>query len=353
MSTTATVAKLKAANQIQVNDTTRRFGYSAGVPYLSVNPKYSGLPAKEVPGGRLLTFITEIETVVGAYNEQKKLYPHIPRQITPKEQVFYVAKKFHVGMDAGFRELESMTKLPYGLVEEIKDPATGQVLRPEQYFDEGTLYFDVVHPPLLEACPFGLESQFVSHAEGNTGAEWFQACPTCRLAELESQECSARIAQSSLDRLTLDKLRQELINACRAAIVFAETRIALIDADLEKRAHGEHGRSHRWEVDYIYLKMAHREAPAAVKPMSQADIVSQAAQAAATGVFSAMNAAQAAPAVVEAPAAVPEDAVVLTGDDKAAYEKWQAKKAQLEQARATKQEKNDGSNDTAGAEGED
>lgn len=349
MSTTATVAKLKAANQIQVNDTTRRFGYSAGVPYLSIDPKYSGLPSRNVPGGRLLTFITEIETVVGPYNEQKKIYPHIPRQITPKEQVYYVAKKFHVGMDAGFRELQSLTKLPYGLLEEIKDPNTGKVVRPEQYADEGVDYFAVVHPKLRDACPFGLEDNFVSHAEGNTGAEWFQACPTCRLAELESEECGMRIANSHLDRSILTNLRQELINACRAAIVFAETRISLIDADLEKRAHGEHGRSHRWEVDFIYLKMVHREAPQAVKPMSQADIVSQAAQAAASGVFSAMNAAQPAPAAIQAP----EDAVVLTGEDKAAYEQWQANKAKMAQVRAAKQEKNDGSDNPAGNEGQD
>lgn len=347
MTAQAQIAKLKAAGQHVVLDTTRRFGYSGGVPYLTMDPKYSGLPSRMVPGGSLITFLTEIESVVGPYNDQKKVYTHIPRQITPKEQVFYVAKKFHEGTDAGFRELKSLTSQEYGFI-----PANPQTGQPETFFDNGTQYFNLVHPAIT--CEYGLETKVESHAEGNVGASWYQACPTCRLANLQSAETEARIQASHLDKEVLIALRQELINACRAAIAFAEDKVNKLEADLERRMRGEHGRTYRYEVDYIYLKMLHREAPQAVKPMSPQEIVTQAASAAAAGVVSALQTPAPAPAVVEAApvAAVPEDAVVLTGDDKAEYEKWQAKRAQLAQARAAKEEKNGtGSDDPAGNEG--
>lgn len=318
MTAQATLQKFKAANQVQVNDTTRRFGYSGGVPYLTVQPKYAGVGSAMVPGGTLITFAPELETIIGTYSEQQKRYISSKRMITPAEQVLYVAKKFHVGMDAGFRELKSLTRLPYEVI-----PADPQAGTPDQYYDEGPAYFNTLHVPLT--CDMGLESIFVSRAEGNVGAEWYQACPTCRLKDLESDACTARIRASNLDPVVLNALREELITANRSAIIFAEMQIARVDADLEKRGRGEHGRTYRYEVDHIYYKMVHRQAQE-IKQLSPQEIIIEASKAAAAGVIAAQAAN---PAQAPAPLPTPEEVVDPEFQEFLAdqFAAWQAKKA--------------------------
>jgi hypothetical protein len=331
----AVLSKFKAAGQVQVTDTTRRFGYSGGAPYLTVMPKYAGVGSSMVPGGRLITFAPEIETVQGTYSEQKKAYVTSPRMITPGEQVLYVARKFHEGVDAGFRELKSLTKLGYGVREATETT-------PEHYFDEGPQYFDLLHPEI--ECSAGLESQFISRAEGNVGATWFQACPTCRLQDLE-QNAPARIASSHLDRLVLENLRQELIAACRSAINFAERQIDRLNADLEKRGRGEHGRTTRNEADYIYLQMVHREAKE-VKQLSPQEIVTEAAKAAAAGVIAAQ-------ASVPPPVVAPQEEVDPELQQFLAekFAEWKEQKAATTKTKTKQEKKDGGNNDPSGNEG--
>jgi len=239
-------AKLKRSNNITVNDLTRRLGYSGGTPYMSIDPKYSGLRRRCVPGGELLYFVTGTEMWLGAYDKMKQAYPTKIRNITPKEQQYYVRKKFLESDDMGYRDVECLVGQKYGLTN-----------NDTEYFDDAAKFFNVVHPPIT--CDFGLEAVYRTGAEGNVGAEWFQPCPTCRLASLQSDEIERRIEASDLDKNILRQLRDTLIEACQATIAFANRKIDAVNADLEKRAHGEpQGRTSRYEVDYIYLKMAHK-----------------------------------------------------------------------------------------------
>ncbi len=241
------LSKFRASKTQTVNDYTRRFGYSAGTPYMAIPPKSSGLRSACVPGGELLPFVPFPESRLGPFDKNKNIYPMITTLVAPTEQQYYVRKRFHEGNDMGYRDLDMLKALPY----EVTDTS---------YTDEAVPYFETVHPSPLAGCPFELESVFRSRAEGNVGAEWYQACPTCRLGQLQSEATTLRIAQSPLDHEILEQLRATLIQACEASIGFANMKIDLINADIEKRRNGEpHGRTSRNEADYIYLKMAHRD----------------------------------------------------------------------------------------------
>lgn len=317
----ATLNKFRSANAQSIDDRTRRFGYSGGVPNMSIPPKVSGLPSATVTGGTLLLYAPFVEATVGAYDAMRKKYPRITRVVTPWEQSTNVRRRFYESDDMGYRDLNSLTKLPY----EVTDAG---------YTDEAPQYFDTIHVKL--SCEYGLESIFVSGAEGNVGAEHYQACPTCRLADLRSRECDRRIAESPLDTETLEALRNELIAANEAAIRFAHRRIDLVNADLEKRSRGENGRSSRNEVDYLYLKMVHQDAPAQVKPMNMQDIVAGAATAAATAAVQATQGQQVAPV---------QTGFTIPDDEKENYLKFKASQERMAKAREAKNAANDSSED--------
>ena len=247
MTSTASISRLKQTTTT-TNDRARRFGYSAGVPNMTMRQLASGLDCNPIEGGRLLLFVPQVERVQGMYNKFTGTYPRTVQEILPSTLSYSVARKFHETEDFGYRNLPMLTSLRYDFGVDADDK--------EYYVDEAHTYFDVVHPP-INACPFGLER--LTHHEH--GQDSLQVCPTCRLESLKSDEISQRIFQASntLDSNILASLRAVLIDANEAAIRYAERKIDLIDADLTKRSNHENGRTSRNETDYVYLKMAHRK----------------------------------------------------------------------------------------------
>lgn len=238
------LARFKAAQNTTVNDFTRRLGYSGGAPHLTIPPRFSGLSSASVPGGKLLLFSPQKEYRHGQFDEMTGTRPMVPHVVPPTELQGAVRRKFHEIYDCGYRDLDCLRELPYNVTDDA-------------YTDDAPKYFNTVHPRL--ECSFGLEAVYRTGTEGNVGAEWFQACPTCRLKSLKSDDLTKRIATSGLNQDILNELRAKLIESCEATIFFVERKVDLINADLEKRAHGEpQGRTSRNEVDYIHLKMLHR-----------------------------------------------------------------------------------------------
>lgn len=267
MSNQAVLQKFKSSKATTVNDTTRRLAYSAGVPMMTMNPATSGLPQPFVPGGQLIYLIPQTRRMKGIWNDATQKYSQIVHQLMPGTFAANLRNKFQDKDDHGYRNLDFLTSLPYHVTN-------------DSYRDEAEEYFNVVHPRIT--CSEGLERDWVSSTEGNVGAKHYQACPTCRLADLQSQACSDRIFEASnhLDSNILMQLRETLIDACQAAIRFAERRVQLVDADIEKRANGEPvGRTTRNEADYIYLKMLHRSAPKKVEPSTPESIAAAVAKA--------------------------------------------------------------------------
>lgn len=259
----AIATRFKAAQAVTVNDMTRRFGYAGGTPNLSISPKYSGLRRTCVPGGELLLFAPGIEKYRGAYDDFKRIYPTITRTISPVEFQTNVRRKFYDGPsgDTGYRDIDCLTSIPYRAGDGV----------PGGYQDEAYAYFEVVHPVIT--CEFGLESVYRTGAPGNVGAEWFQPCPTCRLASLKSEDVAQRIAESELDQSVLIKLRDALIEANHATVEFANRQVTDVAADMERRSHGEpQGRTSRNEIDHIYLRMIHKTLEKKQEPSQQLDV---------------------------------------------------------------------------------
>lgn len=257
----AIAQKFKAVQSVPSNDMTRRFGYSGGTPHLAIPPKASGLRRACVPGGELLLFAPGLDKILGPYDKMKQIYPVITRTVPPSEFQYNVRRKFFETDDMGYRDLDCLTQLPYQVGEGVKDG----------YQDEAYAYFSTVHPVIT--CSFGLEAVYRTGAEGNVGAEWYQPCPTCRLESLRSGDVEKRIKESPLNKTVLRKLRDSLIEANEATLAFAKRKIDLINADLERRAHGEpQGRTSRNEIDYINLRMAHATLEKKEKEAPQTDV---------------------------------------------------------------------------------
>lgn len=265
MTNTATLRQRFTPNATTVNDMTRRFGYSGGAMGMTIDPKSSGLPMNPIEGGQLLLYVPGIEVNHGMYNDFARAYSITKRSIPPTEYAYTVKKKFQDLEDYGYRNLTCLTQLPY----EVSDTA---------YIDDAYAYFDVVHPAIV--CPEGLERTQRSTTPGNLAAEWYQSCPTCRLKSLQSQEIQRAIDSSDLDRSILEELRDTLIDACQATVFFAQMKVELIEADLDRRSHGDNGRTTRNEADYVYLKMLHRKAPQKAEPITADQIAGAAASAA-------------------------------------------------------------------------
>lgn len=306
---------------ITVNDLTRRFVYAGGTPMLAINPKASGIPCNPIDGGVLWPILPGVDITMGAYNERKMKHDVTTRTTSPLENITYLKRLFTEGeQDMGVRVLESLTKVEhvYGESE-------------EESFDLAFDYFTVLHPKI--ECEFGLESVLTSTAPGQMSATHYQACPTCRLAELTSEACNERIYRASdrLDSAVLQALREELISSVTATIAYAQYQNDLTNADLEKRTRGEHGKPNRTWIDFIYLKMLHIKLDEK-KPANSMDDLVTALKTAFTGKVSADPSE-----VLEV--AQNEGGVTLSADEAAEYQLYLKRKEQMAAARAAKESK--------------
>jgi hypothetical protein len=315
---------------VTVNDLTRRFVYSGGTPMLAINPKASGIPCNPIDGGILWPILPGLDIHTGAYNERKMRFDVTTRTTSPLENITYLRRLFVEGeQDMGVRVLESLTKVEhvYGTSE-------------EESFDLAFDYFAVLHPEI--ECSFGLEKVLTSTAPGQMSATHYQACPTCRLADLTSDECGQRIYRASerLDSAVLQALREELISANQATVNYATYQNDLTNADLEKRTRGEHGKPNRTWVDFVYLKMLHIKLDEK-KPANSMDDLVTALKTAFTGKVSADPSE-----VLEV--AQTEGGVTLSAEEAAEYQAYLNRKAAMAKARAAKttKENEDGHQDT-------
>lgn len=246
---TQTANRFISKSNVQT-DTTRILGYSAGVPNMTMRPKASGLDCNPIKGGEPLLFVPQTEIVQGMYNEFQQRYVKTKLQRYPGEYAGEVKRKFEDNENHGFVVMDMLTHLPYefGVNQDTKEP---------YYNDEAYEYFAVVHPRI--SCEFGLE-RFVPREYGQ---DEYQPCPTCRLAELNSEACDRRIFEASvaLDSDILARLRSRLISANEAGIRFIQRKVDEVEGDLVKRKAGEHGRPNRNTIDYLNLKMLHQRPP--------------------------------------------------------------------------------------------
>ena len=242
---TTQATRLQTASNTSLTDTRRVFSYSGGVPHLTIDAKSSGLDCNPIKSGSLLLHVPMVHNYRGMFNSFQGRYSQHSLTINPIDSARTVEKKFHLTADFGFRVLRPLTEIPYTL---------------NPYHDPAFEYFYILHPKIL--CEFGLETEIYSNTEGNVGAHWYQACPTCRLKELESEDCSQRIYEAGargFDTKILADTRAILADACRSAIAIARRKVAELEGDIQKRMSGEHGRNVRNEIDYIYLKMIHQK----------------------------------------------------------------------------------------------
>jgi len=300
-------AQKLARSQFGQTDVTRRFGYSPGVPNLTMPQVASGLDCNPIKGGELLMFVPGTITVSGLYNPFTQSYTKTRKPVYPGEYATAVRNKFQDKEDFGYRNIECLTALPYSVDE-------------RGYIDEALKYFAVVHPEISN-CPFGLNA-FTAREHGD---DVWQHCPTCRLEDLRSPACNDRIEKASviLDRNILRQLQQTLINANEAAIRWLERKVASVNADLEKRTRGENGKSFRNEIDYIYLKMLHQQVTQTNAPISLEQIISANAQAIERGLQAGLSSAR--------PLSTPvTDYESIIAQQKAELEREKAKGAALE-----------------------
>ena len=330
------VAQYNAVNATQVNDRTRRFGYSGGVPNLLMDAKKSGLDCNPIEGGRLLLFLQGKDGFIQAGHDGNGNIRKAYHTNYPIDYLNNVGRAFHLTNDMGFRPLEMLTKLPYETppAPPVKAPTSAEATNNpfsviqyeekikgynetynEQWIrdhDEAYAYFDVVHPALNE-CSFGLNKP-VQLTDPGVGASTLvmQVCPTCRLADLRSEACEQRIYEASqhLDSEVLMQLRTALIAACEAAVLHASNKLEEVESEIQGRRSGEMaGRTRYNVIDRILMKMLHRE------ERKETNVVEQLAGALANA--AGVNQQKVAPTI-------PDGAKVLSPEEAAAFEAWQA-----------------------------
>lgn len=239
---TATATRFKTAQNTVVRDSRRVIGYSGGVPHLTMAPKASGLDCNPITGGKILLFVPGQHNYRGMFNTMQGKYPMQSLQIMPSEYAKAVEMKFQITEDFGYRTLNPLTSLSYSI--------TGT-----EYYDEAEEYFNLLHPQI--ECEFGLEQNVRMMNDSSD----YIACPTCRLKELRSQECVARIESSPYDKSILYQTRDIMIDACETALRVTSQKVTELEDDMKRRLSGQNGRATRNEVDYIHLKMLHRNPP--------------------------------------------------------------------------------------------
>jgi hypothetical protein len=323
-------ARMNETQRATVNDLTRRFVYSGGVPHLVCDPKKSRIMSNPIAGGQLHVLVPSKDTFLGGYDDMNGRFKVVERTIYPAEYIVNLQRKFvdSDSGDVGLMELRSIFDVEHQYGERDADS-----------YDLAFDYFHVLHPP-IDKCPFGLEKTYASRTPGNLNATAYQACPTCRLAELKSKDCDERIYQASqkLDSAVLQALREELILANEKAISFAEIQISVTEAELEGASHGQIGaKRSRNEIDLVYLKMLHRQVDAQKdrEIQQQIAVMSAAMQ---NAMLPALQNTQPVQVVT-----TDADGIVLTGKDKEDYEAWQKKREQMAKARLAKTTKENNS----------
>jgi len=290
---------------------------------MAMDAAKSGLDCNPIKGGQLLlfTYNPKASGYIGGgvdmfTGERKKQYT----PLYPTDYQLLVDRAFHTNDDLGYRNLEMLTAVPL----QISDT---------EYNDDADKYFAVVHPRLAD-CPYGLNQAVqLSDPEVGDSTPVYQHCPTCQLKDLKSDACSQRIyaASSELDSAILADLRAELITANEAALRHVERKAEMVRSDIARKMTGtQAGRNVLNTIDYIHLKMMHKEVNADSSTDSMR-VLAQEMAAAIRGV---------APAVP----AVPDGAKVLSPEEAAEYEAYQARKANMAKARAAKEVSNDTGN---------
>ncbi len=334
---TAQARKLQSSETV-VRDRTRVFGYSGGAPGMVMDAKKSNLDCNPIEGGRLLLFAPGKDGYLGGIDAKGK-FRQLYVDIMPSDYAKLVNDKFHLRDDVGFRLLSMLTPLPYKAWSDQIVGENGAIQVVPKYEDEAETYFNIVSPPLTNPCPFGLNQKVAHHnPEVGTGELVYQACPTCRLAELESEACSKRIYEASerLDSKILLQLRETLIEANKATLTHVEAKSTMVLADIARTIAGGNGfRTGMNTIDRIHLKMMHKEENA--QSNTQLDMMRTFAQEMASAVRQT-NAATAPAAQVEG--------VTITPEEHAEYEAYKARKANMQKAREAKGVKDESNTDS-------
>lgn len=292
--------RMQTAEQANVNDRTRCFGYTGGVPHLKMDAKKSGLDCNPIIGGKLLLFLPTKGSYLGGLDVQKGVFPRIHYETMPSAHATVVNRMFHSQEDFGYRNLPMLTKLRYDVTS-------------EGYRDDADDYFAIVHP-FIANCPYGLNQavQMEDPEIGDSQSVW-QFCPTCQLMELQSEACEQRIYQASsvMDSAILADLRATVIEACEASVRHVSRKSQMIFSDMAKKMTGaQPGRNVLNTIDRVHLQMLHKTEPKGSDNMAEI-----------MGAFvSALKEAGMGPQSQP----VQPQGVVLTGEEFAAYEKFKA-----------------------------
>jgi len=337
-------------------DLRRRFGYSAGVPNLTMDGKKSGLKCNPIDGGVLLPFYAGKDGYKGGLRPDGS-FQQAYLDILPQDYAARVNQLFRVNADLGYRNLEMLTDLPYEMppakpvlpraVDDRSRRQDGHELaeynkRMNAYYetyndswykanDFAYAYFNVVHPTFTQ-CEFGLNQKIQLRDPGvQPGELFYQHCPTCRLAHLKSDACAESIYQASttMDSKILADLRDYLVDANEAALRFVEANQAMVAGDISRRMTGsDNGRANLNGIDRIQLKMMHRTENAQLN--AQTDMVRTLAQEMAAAFRGSQPTTE---AVTEAPTLTPEEI--------AEYHAYKARKDQMAKAREAKNKTED------------
>lgn len=255
--------RLGAVAATPQNDRTRRLAYSGGMPGLAMDARKSGLTCNPLDGGRLLTFVMGKDGYLGGWDGLNGGFRRQFIEIMPYEYLNNVVKTFYEKADYGVRPLPMLTALPHEVKWVQKEGSNDKQL---VYDDMAQHYFDVVHISLSD-CPSGLNRKIQkTDPRAGTSELEFQHCPTCQIAELQSEACSNRISQAvaaGMNGQILNDLRQTLIEANLASQTMAQNLVDVVKADIDARKAGSHGRLTFQTIDFIRAKMLHKtlEAP--------------------------------------------------------------------------------------------
>ena len=258
-----------------------------------------------IRGGELLLFVhnPKASGYIGGgvdmfTGERKKQY--VP--LYPRDYQSVVDRAFHTQDDLGYRNLDMLTAVP-------------MTVNDVEYIDDADKYFAVVHPKL--PCTYGLNRPVqLSDPEVGDSTPVYQHCPTCQLADLKSDACSQRIYEASetLDSNILAELRAVLIESNEAALRHVERKSQMVQSDIARKMTGtQPGRNVMNTIDFLHLKMMHKEVGTASN--TSTEMIRGLAQEMATAMRTPMT------------PVVPDGAKVLSPQDAAAFEAWQASQA--------------------------
>lgn len=235
-------------------DRIRVYGFAPGLKYMPVR----GLVANraQIGQGQLVLFLPRAENYLDSDLHRQS------QEFSPRSQARAVQAKYTNGEagDCGFRILDMLTELPY-------DKTTGE--------DLAERYFATVHPNRIGPCEMGLETNVGGDWELSGGShstairtplarlnpnEPSNPCATCRVAWLQSDECTNAMIESGLDYGVLDALRQRLLDSYSAFITFAKRKLESAKADVARASSGAPGKAGLDESDWHYMNVTHEKA---------------------------------------------------------------------------------------------